>query len=59
MSRRDTSHETVRRPLERDGRTITHDPYPIRLDQFALDEEEPERSLYLAERVTPLILAAV
>jgi len=97
MSRRDTSHDTVRRSLERDGWTITHDPYPIRLGdlpmgidlgaekliaadrhdrkiaveiksfvktsdlstfhtalgqylnyQFALDEEEPERSLYLA-----------
>ncbi len=97
MSRRDTSHETVRRSLERDGWTITHDPYLIRLGdlpmgidlgaekliaadrdnrriavevksfvgtsdlstfhtalgqylnyQFALDEEEPERSLYRA-----------
>ena len=97
MSRRDTSHDTVRRSLERDGWTITHDPYPVRLGdlpmgidlgaekliaadrndrkiaveiksfvttsdlstfhtalgqylnyQFALDEEEPDRSLYLA-----------
>ena len=33
---RDAPARYVRRSLERDGWTITHDPYPVRLGDFAM-----------------------
>lgn len=50
MSRRDTSHETVRRSLERDGWTITHDPYPIRLGDLPMGIDLGAEKLIAADR---------
>jgi hypothetical protein len=36
MSRRDLYHELVRKALEADGWTITHDPYPLRFGEHNL-----------------------
>lgn len=36
MSRRDIYHETVKRASEKDGWTITHDPFPLRIGRKRL-----------------------
>src|ERR1051326_7310747 len=36
MPQRDVFHEVVRRALERDGWTITHDPYPLQYGESRL-----------------------
>ena len=36
MPRRDIYHETVKRALEKDGWTITHDPFPLRIGRKRL-----------------------
>lgn len=37
MSRKDLFHQAVRRALEKDGWTITHDPLPLKLGTLKLE----------------------
>ncbi len=48
MARRDIYHDTVKRALQKDGWTITHDPFPYVLYRQILNEMGIERILYLA-----------
>jgi hypothetical protein len=50
MPRRDTSHDTVRRSLERDGWRITHDPYPVRLGDLPMGIDLGAEKLIAADR---------
>lgn len=39
MSRRDIYHDTVKRALQKDGWTITHDPFPLRIGNKRLSAD--------------------
>jgi hypothetical protein len=49
---RDLFHEAVRKALVKDGWTITHDPYPIRILDFKLDVDLGAERMIAAERET-------
>ncbi len=47
---KDIYHQAVRTALERNGWTITHDPYPIRILGFDLDVDLGAERILAAER---------
>lgn len=49
---KDIFHEAVREALIKDGWTITHDPYPIRIMDFKLDVDLGAERMLAAERET-------
>lgn len=50
MSAKDTSHEVVRRALEKDGWTITHDPYYIKVGGVEMYIDLGAEAIVAAER---------
>ena len=50
MSARDIYHNTVRQALEKDGWTITHDPFPIQIGKKRLSADLGAERLINAEK---------
>jgi len=50
MSRRDDLHFPVRRALEKDGWTITHDPLPLSFRDLELEADLGAEKLFAAEK---------
>lgn len=50
MSRRDDFHFPVRRALEKDGWTITHDPLPLSFRDLELEADLGAEKLFAAEK---------
>ena len=51
MARRDGFHFVVRRALEKDGWTITHDPLPLSFRDIGLEADLGAERLFAAEKI--------
>ena len=52
---KDFYHDNVRQALEKDGWRITHDPYPIRVDDVGYEIDLGAEPLIAAEKTRPLL----
>jgi len=59
MSRKDTFHDIVRRALEKDGWTITHDPLYIKLPDIEAQIDLGAELLIAAERNSQMIAVEI
>lgn len=59
MSARDIYHDTVKRALQRDGWTITHDPFPLKIGKKRLSADLGAERLISAETATRKIVVEV
>ena len=50
MARRDIYHDTVKRALQNDGWTITHDPFPLQIGKKRLSADLGAERLMSAEK---------
>ncbi len=50
MARRDIYHDTVKRALQKDGWTITHDPFPLQIGNKRLSADLGAERLIRAEK---------
>ncbi|MBD2743782.1 XisH family protein [Coleofasciculus sp. FACHB-1120] len=59
MARRDIYHDTVKRALEKDGWTITHDPFPLQIGKKRLSADLGAERLISAEKGLQKIVVEV
>jgi XisH protein len=59
VSARDIYHDTVKRALQKDGWTITHDPFPLRIGKKRLSVDLGAERLISAENETRKIVVEV
>jgi len=59
MARRDIYHDTVKRALQKDGWTITHDPFPLQIGKKRLSADLGTERLISAEKETQKIVVEV
>ena len=59
MSRRDIYHNTVKIALQKDGWTITHDPFPLQIGNKRLSVDLGAERLISAEKGTAKIVVEV
>ena len=59
MSRRDIYHNTVKIALQKDGWTITHDPFPLQIGNKRLSADLGAERLISAEKGTEKIVVEV
>lgn len=59
MSARDIYHNTVRLALEKDGWTITHDPFPLQIGKKRLSADLGAERLIIAEKGLQKIVVEV
>lgn len=59
MSAKDIYHETVKRALQKDGWTITHDPFPLQIGRKRLSADLGAERLINAEKGTQKIVVEV
>ncbi len=59
MARRDIYHYTVKRALQKDGWTITHDPFPLQIGNKRLSADLGAERLISAEKETQKIVVEV
>lgn len=59
MARRDIYHDTVKRALQKDGWTITHDPFPLQIGKKRLSADLGAERLISAERGIQKIVVEV
>lgn len=59
MSARDIYHDTVKRALQKDGWTITHDPFPLQIGKKRLSIDLGAERLISAENETRKIVIEV
>jgi hypothetical protein len=59
MARRDIYHDTVKRALQKDGWTITHDPFPLQIGKKRLSVDLGAERLISAEKGTQKIVVEV
>jgi hypothetical protein len=59
MARRDIYHDTVKRALQKDGWTITHDPFPLQIGKKRLSADLGAERLISAEKGIQKIVVEV
>lgn len=59
MSAKDIYHDTVKRALQKDGWTITHDPFPLQIGRKRLSADLGAERLINAEKGTQQIVVEV
>ncbi|MFS8118912.1 MAG: XisH family protein, partial [Microcoleus sp.] len=59
MSAKDIYHDTVKRALQKDGWTITHDPFPLQIGRKRLSADLGAERLINAEKGTEQIIVEV
>lgn len=59
MPARDIYHDTVKSALQKDGWTITHDPFPLQIGKKRLSVDLGAERLISAERETQKIVVEV
>ncbi|NJK67285.1 MAG: fatty-acid synthase [Microcoleus sp. SU_5_3] len=59
MSAKDIFHDTVKRALQNDGWTITHDPFPMQIGRKRLSADLGAERLISAEKGTEKIVVEV
>jgi hypothetical protein len=59
MARRDIYHYTVKRALQKDGWTITHDPFPLQIGNKRLSADLGAERLISAEKESQKIVVEV
>ncbi|WP_293134292.1 element excision factor XisH family protein [Microcoleus sp. bin38.metabat.b11b12b14.051] len=59
MSAKDIYHNTVKRALQKDGWTITHDPFPLQIGRKRLSADLGAERLINAEKGTEKIIVEV
>ncbi|MBE9151847.1 element excision factor XisH family protein, partial [Coleofasciculus sp. LEGE 07092] len=59
MARRDIYHDTVKRALQKDGWTITHDPFPLQIGKKRLSADLGAERLISAEKGIQQIVVEV
>ena len=59
MSARDIYHNTVRLALEKDGGTITHEPFPLQISKKRLSADLGAERLIIAEKELQKIVVEV
>ncbi|MFM6011582.1 MAG: element excision factor XisH family protein [Dolichospermum sp.] len=59
MSRRDIYHNTVKIALQKDGWTITHDPFPLQIGNKRLSADLGAERLISAEKGTEKIVVEI
>lgn len=59
MPRRDIYHDTVKRALQKDGWTITHDPFPLQIGKKRLSADLGAERLISAEKGIQTIVVEV
>jgi hypothetical protein len=59
MARRDIYHDTVKRALQKDGWTITHDPFPLQIGNKRLSADLGAERLISAEKGIQKIVVEV
>ncbi|MEG4807885.1 element excision factor XisH family protein [Microcoleus sp. F8-D3] len=59
MSAKDIYHDTVKRALQKDGWTITHDPFPMQIGRKRLSADLGAERLINAEKGTQKIVVEV
>jgi hypothetical protein len=59
MARRDSYHDTVKRALQKDGWTITHDPFPLQIGNKRLSADLGAERLISAEKESQKIVVEV
>ncbi len=59
MARRDIYHHTVKRALQKDGWTITHDPFPLQIGNKRLSVDLGAERLISAEKESQKIVVEV
>ncbi|EGJ35744.1 MULTISPECIES: element excision factor XisH family protein [Moorena] len=59
MARRDIYHNTVKRALQKDGWTITHDPFPLQIGHKRLSADLGAERLISAEKGIQKIVVEV
>jgi hypothetical protein len=59
VSAKDIYHETVKRALQKDGWTITHDPFPMQIGRKRLSADLGAERLINAEKGTEKIVVEV
>jgi hypothetical protein len=59
VSARDIYHDTVKRALQKDGWTITHDPFPLKIGKKRLSVDLGAERLISAENKTRKIVVEV
>ncbi len=59
MARRDIYHDTVKRALQNDGWTITHDPFPLQIGKKRLSADLGAERLISAEKGIQKIVVEV
>ncbi|NEN99224.1 MAG: fatty-acid synthase [Moorea sp. SIO3I7] len=59
MARRDIYHNTVKRALQKDGWTITHDPFPLQIGNKRLSADLGAERLISAEKGVQKIVVEV
>lgn len=59
MSAKDIYHNTVKRALQKDGWTITHDPFPLQIGRKRLSADLGAERLINAEKGTEKIVVEV
>ncbi|MEG4344904.1 element excision factor XisH family protein [Microcoleus sp. A003_D6] len=59
MSAKDIYHDTVKRALQKDGWTITHDPFPLQIGRKRLSADLGAERLINAEKGTEKIVVEV
>ena len=59
MTRRDIYHDTVKRALQKDGWTITHDPFPLQIGKKRLSADLGAERLISAEKGIQKIVVEV
>jgi hypothetical protein len=59
VSARDIYHDTVKRALQKDGWTITHDPFPLKIGKKRLSVDLGAERLISAENATRKIVVEV
>jgi len=59
MARRDIYHDTVKRALQKDGWTITHDPFPLQIGKKRLFADLGAERLISAEKGLQKIVVEV
>jgi hypothetical protein len=59
MARRDIYHDTVKRALQKDGWTITHDPFPLQIGKKRLSADLGAERLISAEKGLQKIVVEV
>jgi hypothetical protein len=59
VSAKDIFHDTVKRALQKDGWTITHDPFPMQIGRKCLSADLGAECLINAEKGNQKIVVAV